>query len=313
MKPRHVLVLLSIAVLCMRASADDGVLEINQACAANDGCFSGDPAGFPVQITNSGSYVLTSNLDVTAATDPPNTDGIFVEVSEVTIDLNGFSIIGPVTCDGLPVSSCSQTGSGSGVSSLISQGGTADSVSVSNGTIRGLGNHAIDLQTNSRAINLVVTENGGAGLAMNSGLIEDVVASRNGDHGISTFLGVMLNNVQSRENGSDGINANSRAVIENTLSEFNANGGFDVGRGSVIRDSIARNNGVNGIFLRGGDSLVIGSTAIANGSGLGGDDGIDCDMGTSGIKGNVMAGNDGQPIRNCIQIGQNICNGSLCP
>ncbi len=37
------------------AHAVDGVLEINQACAVNAGCFAGDTAGFPVTITGAGS------------------------------------------------------------------------------------------------------------------------------------------------------------------------------------------------------------------------------------------------------------------
>ncbi len=34
------------------AWAVDGVLEINQACAVNTGCFAGDTAGFPVIIAS---------------------------------------------------------------------------------------------------------------------------------------------------------------------------------------------------------------------------------------------------------------------
>ena len=48
------------------ALAVDGVLEINQACAVNTGCSTGDTAGFPVTISTSGSYRLTSNLESNA-------------------------------------------------------------------------------------------------------------------------------------------------------------------------------------------------------------------------------------------------------
>jgi len=34
------------------ALASGGVLEINQSCAVNTGCFTGDSAGFPVEIKN---------------------------------------------------------------------------------------------------------------------------------------------------------------------------------------------------------------------------------------------------------------------
>ena len=41
----------ALLTLAPGAQAVDGVLEINQACAANTGCFTGDSAGFPVTIT----------------------------------------------------------------------------------------------------------------------------------------------------------------------------------------------------------------------------------------------------------------------
>ena len=78
------------------ALAVDGMLEINQACAVSTGCFSGDAAGLPVTITAAGSYRLTSNLTVP----DENTDGIVVSANDISIDLNGFGIIGPVTCSG---------------------------------------------------------------------------------------------------------------------------------------------------------------------------------------------------------------------
>jgi hypothetical protein len=48
----------------------------------------GDDPGFPVTISQSGSYRLTGNLVV-----PAYVDGINVNASNVTLDLNGFSII----------------------------------------------------------------------------------------------------------------------------------------------------------------------------------------------------------------------------
>ena len=69
--------------------AADGVLEINQACAANTGCFTGDTSGFPVTIGQAGSYRLTSTLTPGAA------DAIVVSSPDVTVDLNGFALAGP--------------------------------------------------------------------------------------------------------------------------------------------------------------------------------------------------------------------------
>ena len=44
------------------AFASDGVLEINQACVVQTGCFAGNIPGFPVTITVAESYRITGNL-----------------------------------------------------------------------------------------------------------------------------------------------------------------------------------------------------------------------------------------------------------
>ncbi len=71
------------------AWASDGVFEINQACALDTGCFSGDTSGFPVTIGQAGSYRLTSSLT------PGSADAISVSSSDVSVDLNGFALVGP--------------------------------------------------------------------------------------------------------------------------------------------------------------------------------------------------------------------------
>src|SRR5215472_16787685 len=107
MKAMRIVVGLTLigSLIASSAYAVDGVLEINQVCATGPGCFPGDSAGLPVTITTAGSYRLTSNLTVPNAT----TDGIDVNADNVTIDLNGFIILGP--CVGSP---CSPTGAGVG-------------------------------------------------------------------------------------------------------------------------------------------------------------------------------------------------------
>lgn len=79
--------------LASPALAVDGVIEINQACAAT-GCFAGDAPGFPVTITTSGSYRLTSNL-----LRSPASTALIIETSDgtnVAIDLNDFVVEGPI-------------------------------------------------------------------------------------------------------------------------------------------------------------------------------------------------------------------------
>ena len=100
-----------LLLLAGPALAVDGVGEINQTCATATGCFSGDAAGFPVTISTSGSYRLTSRLVLPNE----NTDGILVSTSSVSIDLNGFEITGPVTCAGGPILCTPATGTGSAI------------------------------------------------------------------------------------------------------------------------------------------------------------------------------------------------------
>ncbi len=76
----------------MPAAAVDGVIEINQARALAGGVSPADTPGFPVTVGQPGSYRLTGNL-----TTPAASNGIMVQARDVTIDLNGFRILGPST------------------------------------------------------------------------------------------------------------------------------------------------------------------------------------------------------------------------
>jgi hypothetical protein len=85
------MLLLFVLLFVSPALATDGVLEISQACAMQTGCFVGDLPGFPVSITQSGSYRLTSNLEI----DSNGLNGIEIASGDVTLDLSGFSVNGP--------------------------------------------------------------------------------------------------------------------------------------------------------------------------------------------------------------------------
>jgi hypothetical protein len=52
---RRSMLILLLLLFATPALAVDGVLEINQTCAVQTGCFSGDTAGFPVTISASGA------------------------------------------------------------------------------------------------------------------------------------------------------------------------------------------------------------------------------------------------------------------
>lgn len=114
--------------------ASDGIFEINDVCATNSGCFEGDTAGYPVTITERGSYKLTSNLF------PPDihTSAIEINENDVTLDLAGFVILFPGNgC--LSSGNCPQ-GAGSGIN-----GDGSRRTTVSNGLIKNAGQYGVRL------------------------------------------------------------------------------------------------------------------------------------------------------------------------
>jgi hypothetical protein len=108
---------LAIAMLGLALPASvfavDGVTLINQSTVMAAG-------GFPYKITQPGSYKLSGNLDASQVT----VDAIQITVSNVTLDLNGFSIFGPPSMN---------PGAGSGVNIF----NNVNFVIVRNGTISG--------------------------------------------------------------------------------------------------------------------------------------------------------------------------------
>jgi hypothetical protein len=91
---KRIFIPLAMALLPACAFAIDGVVLINQATVVAAG-------GFPYIITQPGSYKLSGNL---VCCTPKNSnpsvaqpEAIHVAANNVTIDLNGFSILGPGT------------------------------------------------------------------------------------------------------------------------------------------------------------------------------------------------------------------------
>lgn len=137
------------------ALASDGVIEINQAKAVAGLVTTGDAPGFPVTLNLSGSYVLTSNLDLPAAMSGPATNGIQTGADNISIDLNGFTIIG------VPM------GTGIGITG-------AQRAKVSNGFILFFG---------------------GGGISLTDGTVDNIVANNNGAFGIKVANGIVSNSI----------------------------------------------------------------------------------------------------------------------
>lgn len=257
---------LALLFLPLPVLAVDGVFEINQVCANGFGCFDGDNSGFPVTIDSPGSYRLTSNLDVSGLSTPENRTAIDVNTDNVTIDLNGFSIIGPVSCTGTPVTSCTPTGgNGDGIQTSSS---TSAFVFIKNGTIRGMGNNAIDCARNCNITNVtaiqndstafsnangesifrhnIALRNGGDGFFV-SGLVEGNTAIGNGDDGIFTNPGSRVISNQSEDNAADGIRCFTCSLINNVVRS-NEGFGIDYGSGRTVAGGNLIDNNTLGEF-----------------------------------------------------------------
>lgn len=200
-----------ISFLPAGGHASDGVLEISQACATSaQGCFTGDVGGaFPVEITQTGSYRLTSNLTVAGA----GLTAISASAVGVTIDLNGFTISGPTVCTGNPVTSCTPTGAGIGV-------GTAAEAVVKNGRIVGMGSYGVALGARSRVEDLHVSSTGLNGIFVGDQcVIDNSIVFGTGEIGIVAGFGSVVTDSTSTGNKLDGV-----VVASGTLQSVTATG-----------------------------------------------------------------------------------------
>jgi hypothetical protein len=226
-------VLIGLAAL-PQAFAVDGVILISQTTALLGNVTPGDTPGFPVTISQPGSYRLSSNLTVPDG----NTTAIQVTSTNVTIDLNGFSIIGPVVCTGEPVTSCNPSGA-SGVGIVTSSNTT---VTVTNGTVQGMG-VGLSFSGPTRLERVSAVQNNSFGILFQSSgnVVLYNTASFNGNAGIQSLI--------------------ASSVVTGNVAIGNRGSGMAVS--GVITGNVAVQNGSNGIQ---GNGTIIGNDVIANGA-----------------------------------------------
>lgn len=275
-------------LFCHTAHAVDGVIEINQAKAAAggiNGSLASDPPGFPVVISQPGSYRLTGPLSA-----PEFLRAIVITADGVTLDLNGFAI-----GTQLPAA---------GVDGIDAAGRAG--IRVRDGTIEGFGGEGVDAGERARIENVTVSDSGGVGIRVShlstvlrsnvrsSGshgieagevcTLADNIAETNGFAGVfapsrSTLTGNVVN-----ANGGPGIEAGYASTIRGNVASFNTGNGIRAGEGSTVRDNSVRNNGGDGI--RADSGCTIGQNAVmANGG-----DGIEVGH-SSAVLGNSVSGN----------------------
>jgi len=278
---RSILTFLLFLAFAGPALAVDGVLEINQTCATQTGCFSGDNPGYPVTIdgTAGRSYRLTGDLIVPNQ----NTDGIVISTLDIGIDLNNFTII-RFSCEGNTTKCVPESGIGGGVISTVTLN---RGISVKNGSIVGMGTYGVFLGQQAEVSGLRVRWNRLDGIRTSlTSIVTGNTVDGNGRDGIRVGSGSTVSGNNSTFNGSDGISATFSCTVSGNAVYSNGDAGIRAMNASTISGNTVRNSGGDGI-LASESSTVSGNTVVGSDG-----DGITADNGSS-VSGNTVRGNGG--------------------
>jgi len=242
-KPLTRIVASAFSLIAIAAGANaNAQATIDQGKALAGNVTPDDTPGFPITISEPGSYKLTSNLHV-----PSNVSGVEITASGVTLDLNGFVVSSRGMCVRNYVTyavSCNGSGNERGVDFMV--GGNT----LRNGKVRGFGfgvryiagdllenlqiEHnmfsgvATGATTNEHARTLIrgvrVELNGGHGIAAGDALIQGSTAASNGKNGFDVQNGVVLDSVAYGNKGVGFQGAN--LAIGRNVAQFNKGGNF---------------------------------------------------------------------------------------
>lgn len=275
----------------------DKVAAVESRIAINATNTPGD-ADSLFKITQPGSYYLTGNI-----TGVVGKHGIEIVASGVTIDLNGFDLVG------LP-----GMGAFDGVSVTVTG---LTNIAIVNGSVRDWGDEGVDLLTfaavSSRVDNVRASGNAGNGLRIGNGCavtncvaynnasnginagsgctLKDCVAYSNAINGLFVGQGCTLTSCTANLNTSDGIDADVGSTIVHCTAFSNGGNGIDASSGSTVTDCTVRGNSLSGILCF-SNCVVRNNTCDGNGAGTGDGAGILVTGSDSRIEGNNCADAD---------------------
>lgn len=218
------------------AQAGEGVLEINQTCALQTGCFAGDTPGFPVTIAAAGSYRLTTHLVI------PNddTDGVRISTSDVGIDLNRFAVIRSSCLDNNTI--CRpNSGTGNGIETTAA---SSRGISVRNGSVIGMGDIGITLGEQAEVRDVLLRWNGGDAIVVGLGsTVADAVVFQNGGDGIVADSGSSVSDSTVYDNAADGIETGGGCSVQRNTVRANTGVALRLGAQSTYRENTLTGNG----------------------------------------------------------------------
>jgi hypothetical protein len=213
-------------------------------------------SSLPFKITAQGSYYLTANLTATGST-----AGITISADNVTLDLNGFSLVG----------------GGSGSVAGINVPAAQKNILIRNGTVRGWTNGGINASnaTNSVIQGIRLSNNTApstffnvAGLSIGNGsTVKDCLVANNANsHGISVGSACTVSGCVARANSVGvGIRVIDRCYVVGNISDSNGTG-IVMGSGNRIESNGCTFNASAGILIPSGatNNLVIRNSARGN-------------------------------------------------
>ena len=186
------------------------------------------------KITQPGSYYLTGNI-----TGVTGKHGIEIAASGVTLDLNGFDLVG-----------VAGMGPFDGVSATVVG---LTNIAVVKGSVRNWGDEGVDLGTSS-AVNCRlegVLARGNAGSGISAGLsstVTNCLANGNSANGITVVATCTVSNCSAVTNAQHGIQAFDTCSVTGCISTANGFDGIRVQNSCRVTDNICANNGTAGLF-----------------------------------------------------------------
>jgi parallel beta-helix repeat protein len=233
------------------ASTAKPLAEVEPRIAINSTNARGD-ANSLYKITQPGSYYLTGNITGVAGR-----HGIEIAASGVTLDLNGFDLVG------VP-----EMGAFDGVSATLAN---LTDITVRNGSLRGWGGDGVDLATattfNTVAIDLQASGNAGNGISVNrNATLTRCAAYNNEGHGITAVNAATITECKAYGNDGAGITAGNGSTIIGCAAYSNGSFGISTSHGSVITHCSAYSNTTDGIRVL-GQTVVTGNACANNGNG----------------------------------------------
>ena len=241
-------------------------------------------------ISAPGSYFLTGNI-----TGTPGKNGISIQANDVTLDLNGFALVGAanplggVNTPGVVTNLCVRNGSIRGwatagvraigavalVEKLRLSGNLGIGVLVGNGSMikdcvadqNGVGFYCTDRTQISHCIS---TRNGNGFYCTAYVSLLDCTSSRNAGTGIQTEGSCTVSRCSVTRNESDGLTTGPGCNISDCVVSLNVGQGISPGAGSSVRNCTVQSNTSNGILLSADRCYVVGNTCDGNDQGIAG-------------------------------------------